>query len=116
MDNVKSSFSFFQLSKKLLQTVTALSVALLLFAGADAFAAGKPKNSSPAEVSIQKVSINKADAETLAASLKGVGLKKAQAIVEWRKANGNFTSVDQLAEVKGIGEATIKKNRALITL
>ncbi|WNO11728.1 ComEA family DNA-binding protein [Teredinibacter sp. KSP-S5-2] len=79
-------------------------------------AAGKPKSSSPAEISIQKVSINKADAETLAASLKGIGLKKAQAIVEWREANGKFTSIDQLTEVKGIGESTIKKNRALITL
>lgn len=57
------------------------------------------------------VNINTADATTLAAGLNGVGPSKAQAIVAYRDANGPFQSADQLASVKGIGLATVEKNR-----
>lgn len=60
------------------------------------------------------VNINTADAGTLAQSLDGVGLAKAQAIVAWREANGPFTSADQLTEVKGIGPALVDRNRDAI--
>jgi competence protein ComEA len=62
------------------------------------------------------VNINTADAVTLSERLTGVGLKKAEAIVEYRKQHGEFKSVEQIAEVKGIGESTIEKNRAMILL
>lgn len=62
------------------------------------------------------VNINAAPAEELAMVMSGIGLKKAQAIVAWRSQNGDFTSVDQLAEVKGVGPATITKNLAKLTL
>lgn len=61
------------------------------------------------------VNINTADAQALT-QLKGIGLKKAEAIVAWRKANGNFKTIDQLAEVKGIGTKTIDLNRQNIRL
>lgn len=57
------------------------------------------------------VNVNTADAETLSAELKGVGISKAIAIVEYRKANGPFRSADDLAKVKGIGERTVEVNR-----
>lgn len=57
------------------------------------------------------VNINTADATALAANLTGVGPAKAQAIVAHRQANGPFKSADQLASVKGIGLATVEKNR-----
>lgn len=57
------------------------------------------------------VNINTADAAALAEALHGVGPAKAQAIVEHRKANGPFRSADQLVAVKGIGLATVEKNR-----
>ncbi|MGI9204944.1 MAG: ComEA family DNA-binding protein [Woeseiaceae bacterium] len=60
------------------------------------------------------VNVNTADAETISAELKGVGISKAIAIVEYRKANGPFRSVDDLALVKGIGERTVEINRANI--
>jgi competence protein ComEA len=60
------------------------------------------------------VNINTADATTLAQSLDGVGLAKAQAIVAWRDENGPFTSADQLAEVKGIGTSLVDRNRDAI--
>ena len=62
-----------------------------------------------------KVSINKADVETLT-TLKGIGESKAQAIVAYRNAHGEFKSIEQLAEVKGIGEAIINNNRDLLSL
>ena len=57
------------------------------------------------------VNINTADAETISRSLQGVGLSKAQAIVEYRQKHGPFKSADDLSLVKGIGERTIELNR-----
>ncbi len=62
------------------------------------------------------VNVNSADAETLAAVLDGVGLSRAQAIVEYRKANGSFQDVYDLANVKGIGDRTIELNEERIRL
>ncbi len=57
------------------------------------------------------VDINSADAQTLAASLNGIGSSKAQAIVDYRSTNGNFKSISDLSLVKGIGERTVMRNR-----
>lgn len=65
---------------------------------------------------VAKVNINKADAKTLADTLNGVGLKKAEAIVGWRNKFGKFVRIEQLMEVKGIGEKTLERNRAAIAL
>ncbi len=62
------------------------------------------------------VNVNTADAETISAELQGVGLAKANAIVDYRKAHGPFKSVDDLTLVKGIGERTVEINRAYILL
>ncbi len=64
----------------------------------------------------QPVDINKANAQEISDSLKGIGLKKAAAIVKYRKQHGAFTSIDALANVKGIGEKTIEKNKKNIYL
>ena len=58
------------------------------------------------------VNVNTADAETISAELKGVGLSKAKAIVEYRKKHGPFHSADDLTLVKGIGERTVELNRS----
>ncbi|NND47720.1 MAG: helix-hairpin-helix domain-containing protein [Woeseiaceae bacterium] len=57
------------------------------------------------------VNVNTADAETISAELKGVGLSKARAIVEYRKKHGPFKTADDLSLVKGIGERTVEINR-----
>ena len=62
------------------------------------------------------VNVNTADAETISAELQGVGISKALAIVDYRKAHGPFKSVDDLTLVKGIGERTVEINRANILL
>lgn len=62
------------------------------------------------------INLNTADAETLNRVLTGIGAAKARAIVEYRDAHGPFTSVDELLEVKGIGAATLEKNRGKLSL
>jgi competence protein ComEA len=59
------------------------------------------------------VDLNTATVEELD-TLPGVGPVTAAAIVAWREANGKFTSVDQLADVDGIGPARLEKLRALV--
>ncbi|MFC4628607.1 helix-hairpin-helix domain-containing protein [Promicromonospora alba] len=56
------------------------------------------------------VDINTADATALEA-LPGIGPSIAQAIVEWRDANGQFASVEELEDVPGIGPATLAEIR-----
>ncbi|MEB0041530.1 MULTISPECIES: helix-hairpin-helix domain-containing protein [unclassified Pseudomonas] len=65
---------------------------------------------TPAETST-KINLNTADAETLQKELSGIGSAKANAIVAYREANGEFATVDELLEVKGIGKAILDKNR-----
>ncbi|WHZ18577.1 MAG: hypothetical protein OJF55_000726 [Rhodanobacteraceae bacterium] len=62
------------------------------------------------------VNVNKADAQTIATSLDGVGMSKAQAIVAYRDAHGPFKSVDDVGNVKGIGAKTLARNRDAIRL
>ena len=62
------------------------------------------------------VNINTADAATISAELQGVGMSKAQAIVEYRKTHGPFKSFEDLTLVKGIGARTVEINRANILL
>ncbi|MDE1311481.1 helix-hairpin-helix domain-containing protein [Vibrio aestuarianus] len=62
------------------------------------------------------VNINQASAQELADLLKGVGLKKAQAIVDYREQNGAFKTKEQLSQVKGIGNAIVQKNEGRILL
>ncbi len=62
------------------------------------------------------VDINSADARTLAKELQGVGLARAQAIVEYREKNGAFKRAEDLAQVKGIGMKVIEHNRENIKL
>lgn len=57
------------------------------------------------------VNINTATAESLAVNIKGVGMKKAEAIIAYRHANGPFKSVDELVKVKGIGHKLIANNK-----
>lgn len=61
----------------------------------------------------QVVDLNTATVQELDA-LPGVGPVTAAAIVAWRQSNGKFTSVDQLADVEGIGPARLEKLRALV--
>lgn len=61
------------------------------------------------------VNINTATKEELT-TLKGVGNKRAQEIIDYRKKNGNFKSVDDLEKVPGIGPGLMKQIRSEVTV
>ncbi len=85
-----------------MRRTTLLSLLLLaLMLPVSAMAAGIDINSA-----------GKAQLETL----PGVGPVKAERIVAHREANGDFTSVDQLTEVSGIGPATLEKLQDLVSV
>ncbi|GAA0702867.1 hypothetical protein GCM10009104_35390 [Marinobacterium maritimum] len=71
---------------------------------------------SPLSLAAEPVDINTASAAQIASALNGIGPAKAEAIVAYREANGPFIAVEQLSDVKGIGPATVTKNRDLILL
>ncbi len=58
----------------------------------------------------ETVNINTADKDALITSIKGVGEKRAEAIIAYREQNGSFKSVDELAEVRGVGPSIVEKN------
>lgn len=64
---------------------------------------------------IEPVDINTADAQSMAQAIQGVGQAKAEAIVAYRNKNGHFSSIEELARVKGIGLKTVNKNRSRLT-
>jgi competence protein ComEA len=91
-----------------------LSVALV---SGCAFMPAQAAETAPKAVMTQaveaKLDINKASAEELTA-LPGVGMKKAVEIVKFRELNGNFKSVDELVNVKGIGVKMVAKISGLV--
>lgn len=68
-----------------------------------------------AGAALAAVNINTATKEELV-TLKGIGDKKAQAIIDYRKKNGDFKNVDDLEKVDGIGPGTMKQIRAQLTV
>ena len=86
------------------KTLIGIALVCSLFGASVSLMAGEPVN------------INTDSAEVLSAGLQGVGLAKAYRIVEYRQAFGPFETIDELAEVKGIGEKIIDQNRSQITL
>ncbi len=58
----------------------------------------------------ETININTADKESLMMSIKGVGETRADAIIAYREQNDGFKSVEELAEVRGIGALIVEKN------
>lgn len=62
-----------------------------------------------------KINLNKATVEELS-QLKGVGIKYAERIVQYRDTNGPFKKVEDLLNVQGIGPKLLEKNKDRITV
>lgn len=58
-----------------------------------------------------KIDLNKADLSTLTGSFKGIGKKRAEAIIAYREDHKGFKSLEELAEVKGFGQRFVEANR-----
>lgn len=100
---------------KLKTGIAALLAFCILAIGGVSFAADLTEEFT-AEVEVERVNVNEADAETIAAALSGVGVSRAQAIVDYREQYGQFYSAEELTAVRGIGDSTVEKNLDKIRL
>lgn len=74
------------------------------------------EKSNPDIKAMNLLNINHATADEIKNALVGIGAKKAEAIVQYREKHGNFTNIEQLLEVQGIGKATLEKNKDRIRI
>ncbi|MEE8233109.1 MAG: ComEA family DNA-binding protein [Gammaproteobacteria bacterium] len=58
----------------------------------------------------EAININTADKDALMSAIKGVGEKRAEAIIAYREQNGPFKSIEELAEVRGVGASIVEAN------
>ncbi|MGS0679757.1 ComEA family DNA-binding protein [Shewanella sp. 125m-7] len=100
---------------KVFLSVLCLSSLLIFPAVSATKVAETPASQQAKQSQSELIKINSATVEELSV-LNGIGESKAAAIVEYRKTHGNFSSVEQLTEVKGIGEKLIEKNRSQLSL
>lgn len=96
---------------KLTHGLLMISLLLLSFSYPHHSVAAKPKPTS--SISSQ-LDINQADVNQLE-KLKGIGKKKAEAIVQYRNEHGPFKSVEALQNVKGIGTRLMLSLKSQIT-
>ena len=64
----------------------------------------------PALLFAETININTADKETLMSVIKGVGEKRAEAIIAYREQNGPFKSIEELGAISGISGSIIEEN------
>jgi competence protein ComEA len=69
---------------------------------------------SPTPKTQTRIDLNHANSEALSHTIKGIGPKKAEAIVAYRDEHHGFKSLDELREVKGIGDKFMEKNKTEI--
>ena len=73
------------------------------------------KSATPAATATEPVNINTATQAQLE-SLPGLGAKAAERILEYRQKNGRFKKIEDLMNVKGIGEKSFLKLKPLLTV
>lgn len=98
------------------KSIRAVLFGLVLAMGSVSSMQALAAGAEPALQVMPDVNINTASAAELSEALKGVGVSRANAIVIYREKNGLFKSADELANVKGVGAATIKRNKGHIKL
>lgn len=59
---------------------------------------------------LKKISINKATVQELTGSFKGIGKKRAETIVSYRETHGEYKSIEDLAQVRGLGKTFVESH------
>ena len=91
------------------------AIAAIALSAAAAGAQGRPAAPKPTATALAPVNLNTATAEQLA-TIPGIGAKTAELIIEYRKTNGGFKKVEDLMNVRGVGEKSFLKMKPLITV
>jgi competence protein ComEA len=73
--------------------------------------AAPPKSLEQQTTASYKIDLNKADVSVLTGSFKGIGKKRAEAIIAYRDSHKGFKSIEELADVKGFGQHFVDTNR-----
>ena len=77
--------------------------------------AGQEKPSKPAAAAAAPVNLNTASVAQLEA-LPGVGLKTAERIIEYRQKNGGFKRIEDVMNVRGVGEKGFLKLKPMLSV
>jgi competence protein ComEA len=98
----------------MIRTLGAMVVALAVLA--PCAAAQDPERTSPAKATVSTpVNLNTATAAQLEA-LPGIGARTAALIVDYRQKNGGFKKIEELMNIRGVGEKSFLKLKPLITV
>ena len=73
--------------------------------------AAAPTSVEPPASGSHQIDLNKADVSALTGSFKGIGKKRAEAIIAYRDSHQGFKSIEELAEVRGLGQHFMESNR-----
>ncbi len=76
----------------------------------------KSGSDSYEKIQVEKININTADEETLSENLTGIGPAIAERIISYRNHYGGFQTIEELKNVKGIGDKIFQKIKDNITV
>jgi comEA protein len=93
----------FNLTRQERQAILFLVIILLFGLGINFISKNYPAQISAFNYDYQKVNLNTADLKKFV-SVPGIGVKIAQGIIEYRKLHGKFNTLEELKQIKGIGE------------
>jgi competence protein ComEA len=91
----------------------ARALALALIAASSLATAAPPEDAAPRLTGV--VNLNTATSDELQL-LPGVGAARAQAVIDLRKQRGGFKDVEELKDVKGIGDTALERMRPFVRL
>ena len=98
--------------KVLLRSLVSMFLVFGLSLSFSAVAAEHHKETVSQQATTSALNINTADAQTIVdAHIKGIGKKRAEAIVAYRQAHGPFKSIEDLKKIKGLSGKVIESNR-----
>lgn len=94
-----------------IKTVPAIIALTAIMLGGQAYAASNANTFPTTQADIvTPVNLNTANATQMEGKVKGIGLKRAEAIVAYRQEHGAFKSFEDLENVKGIGASFVKNH------
>lgn len=84
-----------------------------LFAKAFPQATIPPTTATPVQIInvSPQINLNTVSVKELTGSFKGIGIKRAESIIQYRKIHKSFKSIDELGNIKGLGKKFLKRNR-----